>query len=175
MQKQVTFIRDRVFNSLWTKTRFDRLALASYAFAPTANSYGTIREPGDVGYYLQQHSQLPLEPLLRKALAYLVSDRLVDSTFKNTHVVLFISKIDATIVADSKLFAARVLDTGAQLTAVAMGANANAALIRQLDSRIEVIEWPIETTSEPDDWAQKFWKAYGCCKRQVAALSGKTS
>ena len=115
-------------------------------------------------FYLNEKKQADEQHVSTNVLQYLTSVSIVSPGDQPKHVVAFASVLRPDMIERCKRFVAKIYDVCATVTIVTMGANAPASLARQIDDRFTVIEWPIETASEPAGWAQKFWRAYGCCE-----------
>ena len=149
-------------NTLWTD--YLRLSLTWYAYVSGAYSFGSMRSREDAIRHLNGKKQADEQPDLAGVLQYLTSVSIVSPGDQPEHVVAFASVLRPDMIERCKRQVVKIYDIGATVTIVTMGANAPASLARQIDDRVTVIEWPIETTSEPAGWAQKFWRAYGCCE-----------
>ena len=83
-----------------------------------------------------------------------------DSTPSNA--LLFVSEQDEEIVIASKQQMINAVNAGWHLTIITMGDRALPTHIRDIDNRIDVIAWTIETEETPHNWEVLFWRAYDC-------------
>ncbi|KAI6210875.1 Serine/threonine-protein phosphatase [Aphelenchoides besseyi] len=157
-KKQTNFLLNNVFNSQWTD--FSRLAIFLYDRFGIPAAYGTFTKLGDVRDYIAERTQVAVDPLLRSGIQTIKSARL-SSTTNPAHVIVFVGKIDETVVDETIDDVNEVKALGCTLTFVGMGKDLSVTLLKQLADN--VIVWDIDNENYPQNWEQQFWNAgYGC-------------
>lgn len=156
LQRQIDFICDRVVDKeKWQD--YERLALYGYANDGYESTYfNTLHRHQDVVIWMSQSSQNYESPVLGKAISW------DHPSPDHDHLIIFVSKMNATILNDTRDRVKEALDDNVTITMIAMGEGAPASLVQQLDPRIYVIEWNIEEEAEPADWDQHAWRAFAC-------------